>query len=512
MVTSRWNTYPNRLRALWNLVDDLIFNSRPPARDALSRTFSTSALALLFFIGVFHWAIFFQFGRMSFDESDWTDGLYLYSVVRQSVAEGVIPYFADPAYQNWPDSRFLTNPQSILSPQMIFSPLMGVGSFVLVNTLILYSLGFLGCILIRNRYRLSLLPFTLLFLLFNFNGHITSHISAGHSMWNGYFLLPFYVLLVLQLIQPKSATNLRTSILLAFVLFGMVLQGSFHIFIWCLMFLFLLGLFNSRYWREVLLTILFSSSLALFRLVPTALVGRDHQASYASGFPTIPIFIDALTTIKAYTYEHPSSNLYNVGWWEHDYFIGLVGVLFIAYFGIYHRFSTNSSVRDHRYQALDLPVLVLVLFSFGVVFDLISDLRIPLLSWVERVPSRFFIIPLVTLIVISSIRMQALFQDFGRNGVLKLLLFAGMVQVAHSLVAHSWFWRIGSIESGGVQIAREVSLNLPGHQDTWYVVVVNATALYSLLTVIALCCLYYWTGVRARRQEAPIDSEVGPLT
>jgi hypothetical protein len=134
---------------------------------------------------------------------------------------------------------------------MLLAPLMNAGNFVLANTLIMYSVGFIGCLLIRNRYHLSLLPFVFLFLLFNFNGHITSHLSVGHSMWYGYFLLPLFFYFLLELLPPSAKIRVGTSIILAFVLFAIVLQGSFHIFVWCLIFLAILGFFNRHSSKDV---------------------------------------------------------------------------------------------------------------------------------------------------------------------------------------------------------------------------------------------------------------------
>jgi len=474
---------------------ELVFTPELPGRNLFSRIFTVAALGGLFAVGIAHWTFFFQFGEMAFDRIDWPKEYYHYSVLRSSIAEGVIPYFVSPS--RGPDT-FLGTAETVLSPQIILLPFMSVGRFVLVNTLIMYSLGFLGCLLLRKRYQLSLLPFVMLFLLFNFNGHITSHISVGHSMWNGYFLLPFFVLLILQLLNRERPITIITPVLLAFTLFGVVLQGSLHIYLWCLMLLALLGLLNSRYLKPAGLAILFSVGLSLFRLLPTAVTFAGWKPAYASGFPTIATFVDALTTVNAHWFEHPRGGLYDVGWWEHDVYIGYIGVAFIAFFGIYHRFSQIPSVQRYKFQPLDLPLLLITLFSFGIFFDLISDLRIPLVSWAERVPSRFFIMPLVFLIVIASIRMQALLHLVANNRTIKVLLLFGILLQAHSLAVHSWFWRVESTSPTSTVSAINYSFNLPGQQDLVYTTVVNASAVLSALAIAALCGLFVWSLLRQR--------------
>lgn len=447
-------------------------------------------LGSLFVVGVLHWGIFLQFGDIPFTGLDWPQEKYHYGVLRESIREGAIPYFVSPEPPFVGNSYFLGIPQTVLSPQIFLLPLMSLGQFIFLNTVIFYSLGFWGCLLIRKRYHLSLLPFTVLFLLFNFNGHITAHISVGHTMWNGYFLLPFFFLLVFDLGNSARTSAIRTSIPLSFVLFGMVLQGSLHVYIWCLMFLVLVALFNRPHVMVIGLTVIFSLCLSLFRLLPVGFNFEDYERASAYGFPTLNVFIDALTSVRAFTFEHVWGNAYGWGWWEHDSFIGIIGVLVIAYFGIYHRFSSNPSVEGHRFQTFDLPILVFILFSFGVVFNLVADLKIPIVSWTERVPSRFFIIPLVALIIIATIRMQALLPSINRNTTFKVLAVAGIVELTHSLANHSWFWRIRG--PGTVESVADFVFNQPSQSDAFYITTVNISAALSFVSIVLLLGYWLW--------------------
>ena len=386
---------------------------------------------------------------------------------------------------------------------------MGTGKFILVNALIMYSLGFLGCLLIRNKYRLSLVPFFIFFLLFNFNGHILSHISVGHPWW-GYFLLPFFLLLVLELANEERDNKLGPSILLAFVMFGIQLQGTFHVFLWCGLFLLVLGLFNRRLFKWAGFTILASLLLLAFRFLPSTFFYGEYIRSYASGFPTFPIFVDALTTIKSFQFEHPTGSLYDVGWWEINHFIGYVGVAFIVYFGIYQRFSSNPAFEGHKFRALDVPILLFTLFSFGLFFDLLSDLRLPFFSWAERVPIRFFIIPLLMLAVISSIRMQEFLPKLYSSTTLKVLTVAALVELTHSFVAHSWFWKVPGLGGGGKMYPGFSSFSDPAvgyfplqsgitQQDDLYKLAFQVGVVISAATLVVLCWIYYTKVWRAGR-------------
>lgn len=480
-------------QAILAKLDGLLFASGSSERDSLARLFSLSCLALLFLVGIFHWVFFFSAGNMSFEKLDWGDGLFYYAAARDMVVLQAIPYFTDATAPAWGDPRFLANPQSFMSPQILLFPLMSVGQAVLVNTLIMYSLGFAGLLLIRNHFRLSIVPFTILFLLFNFNGHLTAHISVGHTTWNGYFLLPFFVLIIFVMLRGDGPNWIRSAILLSFVLLGMIMQGSFHIFAWCLMFLFVLGLVHRRFAKPMVLAILLGVSMSLFRLIPTALVQLHYTASYASGYPTVNTLIDALTAIKSQQFEHIRNAAYNVGWHEHDIFIGFIGLAFILYFGFFHRFSGNPRVAEHKFQALDLPVIIFILLSFGLVFDVISDLQVPLLSWAERVPSRFLVIPLVILTIISAVRMEALLPTIRANPTFKILCVIGVGLLAHSLFAHSWFWRLATADPSESSAALKVTFDWPSNYDAFYVTLVNVSWALSFLSIAAVCVLFLWS-------------------
>jgi len=495
-------------------------------------------------VGILHWAIFFQFGNLPFVGNDtWPQEHYYYSVLRASITERVIPYYVSPArrdsrnvtfrglstgprpinpqhgdlfdetdtdityifvnlqWQPWDrhSIKFLGIPETNLSPQVALLPLIGLGNFVLVNTWIMYSLGFVGCLLIRKRFQLSLLPFIFLFLLFNFNGHITAHLSVGHTMWLGYFLLPFFFLLILDLAQYQEQPRLRLAMPLSLVLFAIVLQGSIHFYIWCLLFLALFGLFNRHHWKVASLTIALSLCLSAVRWLPAMFT---YAGYYRSGFYSEYIFstfVDALTTI--YTYgQLPGLRVPPgpTGWWEFDIFIGIIGVAFIAYFGIYLRFGGNPNLDSHRFRALDFPILIFVLISFGVGYDLIRDLHIPLLSTIERVPARVFIMPLVALIMISSIRMDSFLDTVDKKITFKLVALAAAVLLAYQLNSHSLFWKVGtSGELVGVAVS-EFTFNAASQEELLYTMAVKVGGLLTLIAIVGIAAFSIWT-VAARR-------------
>ena len=468
------------IKKLLGFVDDVVFGCQKSDITTFGIICSRLAIVGLFVIGLVHWSWFISFGDVA-AKSDWEEQIHYLAVIHKSITTGVIPYIVPNGF--YFTDLFMGNLQVPFSPQIIVVLLLRLDHFLVFNTMFMYSIGFIGCLVLKTRFQLSLLSFTFVYLLFNFNGHITSHISIGHP-WLGYFLLPFFVLCVLDLIRSESGHFWVKCILCALVLFTIVLQGSFHVFLWCSLFLLLVGVFNPRLFKSITLIIVFSGLLSAFRFIPALFFYSDSTPSYASGFPTISVFIDALTTVKAHSFAHPSTSFYDVGWYEHDHYIGLLGVILIGIFGGYYRFKNTGHLNSYKFPALDWPLMLMILFSFGVFFDFLSDLRIAWFSWAERVPSRLFIVPLVFLVVLSAIRMEAIMPHIKANLHLKMLVLSGIMLLSHSLATHSWYWKV--IESGDRCCYGVGPFKAPGIGENLYTSSVNAGLFISVITLVIL--------------------------
>ena len=159
-------------------------------------------LLLLLLLGALHWALFLDSSQPGFGPSavqDWPKEFRYYAVLRQAVTESRVPYFLSAPIVF--SRKFLAIPEVTWSPQVALLGFLPIPLFIVVNTLLAYAAGVCGLLLLERRYRLGLLPFALLFALFSFNGHVTAHLAIGHSMWLGYFLLPFFVLGVLAVLE-----------------------------------------------------------------------------------------------------------------------------------------------------------------------------------------------------------------------------------------------------------------------------------------------------------------------
>lgn len=424
------------IERLWIAVAPLLRVLFLPGQGRLQVWTGRLLLLGLFSLGIVHWAYFLEYGRITFEMHDWVQEGWRYTFLRQAVLARQLPLHVSTPFSSL--DRFIARPDTVLSPQVLLLGVLDLGQFVLANTLLLYTAGFAGLLLLKKRYGLSLVPFMTLFFLFNFNGHITAHLAVGHSMYVGYFLLPFFVYLVLKLIEEGQA-GWGWVTQLSVLLFLLFLQGAFHQFIWCLMFLALLALFHPRFAAPLLKGLLFSLLLSLPRILPPVLEFADQGMQFISGFPTVTDLFTGLVVLK-----HPVDALNDplsiLGYWEIDHYVGLVGFAFLLYFGLYLTWKTGSVQR-----AVLAPSAVMAVLSVGHIYYLINRLPLPLTDS-ERVSSRFLILPLVFLFVLGALRFESFLRARPKLGPQGFTLFLGMLALlAHDLLQHSRFWRFSNM-------------------------------------------------------------------
>jgi hypothetical protein len=363
-------------------------------------------LAALYLGGLLHWGYFFNWGRVPFTLDDWTQTGTYFNFLSRAALHNRLPLQIGSTLVS--TDRYLARPDTLFSPQAYLLRFIGPGTFMLVNTLILFTAGCVGLLLLRKRYKLAPAAFGVLFLLFNFNGHITAHLAVGHSEWVGYFLLPFFVLLVLKLVDGENA-GWGWVLGVSLTLFFIFLQGAFHFFLWCLIFLAALGIFYPKYFKPAAQAILFSGLLSLVRILPPALEYFKGGPAFISGFTSVTDMLSALVVLHAPS-EALSGPFSALPGWEADTYLGFIGAALLAYFGIYRTWRGGGQV-----TALFAPALVLVFFSIGKVYLVINQLPVPLVNS-ERVPSRFLILPVVVLLTLGCIQLQRFLDERGNAG------------------------------------------------------------------------------------------------
>ncbi|MHC4661415.1 MAG: hypothetical protein ACYS8W_06970 [Planctomycetota bacterium] len=423
---------------------------------------SSSIIVLLFISGIFHWLMVFSWGNAEFKAFDFPVFMRNYRVMKQAITECRIPYHCiqkdvHPSLHKAEtikpqEERFLTAPYINLFPNVIMLAFMGEKSYTIFNVLFFYAVGFIGCMLIRKKYNLAVLPFTVMFLLFNFNGHLVSRIGYGYLAWISYFLFPFFFLYVLELLE-KDKPGITVPIKISFVGMLMLAMGGFQFFTWCMMFLALVAVFDwKRTIRPVLQCFLFGGLLGLFKFIPVAVAYWGNvRKTFVGSFPygTVNNLFDVFVTMKAppgYFRGHPwmyiSFGGHSVCLGELSIFIGLLAFLALIYLGIVLRFSKRPELEPYKFKKLDMPLVAMTFLSIALLYGLVARLPIPFIFSVNRTETRFIVIPFVFIIFISAIRMQQFNRLIMKSWKILVLVIVGILQTASELGMHSWLSRL----------------------------------------------------------------------
>jgi hypothetical protein len=464
-----------------------------PGADPVQKVMFVVTGAGLYVFGLLRWAYFSNYGKISFQTADWYQEHAYYSILQSSLVTGTVPYHTNQLFHD--SNRFLALPELVFSPHvLLLSVVDSLGIFVLIHYLVLYSIGFLGCLAIQRRFELSIFSFSVFFGLFTFNGYITSHFAVGHTMWGGYFFIPFLLITLINITEHRGS-DLRNALALAFTLFGILLLGSIHVAAVCLLYLALFFVFNRRFLRVGLLTIPFALVLNLYRFLPAVITYRNLDDPFLSGYPTLLDILRSLVVIQRPSMDLTAGLSSALNWWEMDVYIGLIGLGFLLYFGVVRSWKQENP--DLRFAEFDLPNAILVVFSVNNFYYLIAHLPIPF-AGVERIPSRFLILPIIVLLLIATIRFDDELQRLGNLRRIHLIAAVCLVQLYLELMTHLRHWNVAAID-----------VNLPASElleihtvevanDLTYIWVFNASVAASAVGTLICLALY----IRARRTES----------
>jgi len=433
---------------------------------------------------------------------DWPKEFRYYAVLRQAVVEARLPLFVSrPILAG---RKLLALPELNTTPMVLLLAVLSTPAYVIADTLLAYTAGFAGLLWLRRRYGLGPLPWAFLFLLYFFNGHLVAHMAVGHSMWAAHFLLPFFVLGVLELVEGGRA---GTPVLLALVLFAILLRGGIHLFAWCVVFLALLAFFNPRRIRAVALALLGAGVLGAVKLAPAAFLARHWQAAFLSGFASPRDLWAALVWIRSAAEPQHGGVFGRVSWWEYDTYVGPCGLALLLAYGIALAWR-QPALAGRAERGLYGPMAVMAALSLGDTYLVISMTPIPLLN-AERVGARLLLLPLLVLGTIAALRMQGLRPppQWGRKRAVLLhaLVAAAVAATAAGMGAHAWAWRVQALQS--LLPARRGLMNVElvpppsplAGTDLGYVAVVALSAAVSLSGLAVLAVLHRRRGAAAAR-------------
>ena len=457
---------------------------------------------LLWAAGLAVWGFFLNWGLGPYNFHDWFEiTVPRLTFLQNAVRQGLLPvHIADPAALNKLTDRFLGIPDVLLSPQIMLLQWLEVRQFILVNVLLLYSVGYTGLLVFARRYRLSALAFTVLALLFNLNGHLVAHFSVGHLSWTGFFLFSWVLLLLFDLFEGR--TGWMWVLCFAGVLLAMLLQGGYHPLVYSLFLLGLMVLVRPAQWRWIAAAGLAAILLCAARLLPATLnlAQIDENIKFIGGYLDISEIFSAMLvqqTPNELTMRLGAQN--TLGTWELSLYIGLLGIAFLAVFGvvlpIIHRQRAN------QYSGLLIAVVPLALLSLDQVFKWLGWLvPLPPISG-ERVAARFLSLAFLVVLFVAVIEFQSWLNQQKPSPGLWVGLSGFTLALGHDLLQNLRYWQVrvaaGSFNSFIEQPDRWTVAN---HPDPSYFNIVKIGAGVSLLTLVVLLVLCY----REVRQRHPL--------
>ena len=347
----------------------------------------------LFLIGAGYWYFFYFRGASAIAHADWVKEQVYLDTIRTSIETLRVPWAWASAFYHGV-TLFMANPETVLTPDVFVLPFLSNNHFFYLHHLIFYAFGCWLVHRIAKEWQLTFPAYLLLYLLFNFNGYISSHMSEGHYQFVGYYLIPgvLYFLYKSQLNSTICRSDMLAGVLLG-VLFA---NGSFHLAIWLSIFIGFLFLFDKRVRLKLVLVLVVGYALGAFRIVPALLYFPSITSKgLQSGYTDISLLLDSLTQLRGPGFG--ASTL--LGWWEYSLYVGFTGLFLLVFgFGLYVR----TALKDNRVnQQWAIALALVFLLSLGNTWGILSTFQLPFGS-IERTSSRFIVIPFLVCVLVAT--------------------------------------------------------------------------------------------------------------
>ena len=402
-----------------------------------------------FVLGCALWVFFLNGGDIPFDFHDWAEvNAPRLAFVQDALRKGVFPlHMPDASALRGVTDRYFSLPDVFFTPQLFLMKWLSVGEFVLAHFLILYAAGYIGLVRLSRRLKLSPAAFAVLFLIYNGNGHLLSHVAVGHATWGGTLLFSWFMLWVYELYEegePPRGWPLKMGVLL----FAIFLQGSFHQFVWCLLFLCaaVLTFWTRRgpdwaRWKAIFSAGVCSVGLSAVRILPVAIQLDGFDDDFLGGYRSLRQLVRAFLIHVA-----PADALDRtvtggtLGWWEYDMYIGFALAALLLTLTV---LRAGELVRARRFPRILIPIVGMSSLAVGNVYALFRALPVPLFSG-ERVSSRFLILPFLFFMVEALRAHGPEAGTEGRGAKIWPWGFALLTAIgAGELFAEARAWRVG---------------------------------------------------------------------
>ncbi len=494
-----------------------------------------SIAILLYSAGLIHWFAFIALGHPTYQALDWPLIHQWLDVIKQALLTGRVPYHASyflNEFQThqfiWGD-RFFAIPYITVSPQVLLLGLLSVHAFMKVQLILLYTLGFLGVYQWVKRLDLSSGAAILLFLFFNFNGFLVGRMGVGHLQNAGYFLVPWFLLLLYRCLEDKHESYSRSiahGIEFAFLVVFVLMQGSLH----TVYQMVLVGFITMLFYPKKLLwyggSLLLALIGATYFIVPNILYGQYPHAvdriifggyGLASGDAGAPLIaaknIITMMVNGIYHIWQALTVAYSARFdatWEYSVYISIVGalVLFGSLMTVIAKKRSLIQGVVHRDRFVLAAIVVMGLSFSSVSYHLFNALRhVVLLPSIDRLPSRLFYYPLSVAFLVASTGFDVFVSMVDGKKTKRAIEWIVLFSMFALLMIHSYGWSVNQTEKNYVRSPEALTQKFytviyDRLDDTSYKKTVAVSYGVSLATV--LVCLGLYGHLRRRdptRQE-----------
>jgi hypothetical protein len=253
----------------------------------------------------------------------------------------------------------------------------------------------------------------------------------------------------------------------------------------------------------ILKSLIVSVFLAAHRLLPAALVFAEKKRQFFPGYINLTDVLSAL--IKDVSpFEAVSGRL--VGWWELDLYVSLVGLAFILLFGFYPLFkSDDKETTFSKYLPLYIPMMILMILSFSYLYQPIHSLPLPLVG-LERVPSRFLIMPVIILIFIASVQARGWLSMRVQSITERLICLTFFVILGHDILRHVRIWRVDNFARALPDPDRVFvsDIQILNQSDPGYAWIIGISAAVTVITLIVTITQF----IRWRRSRILLSAKM----
>jgi hypothetical protein len=435
---------------------------------------------LIYMIGLVYWYLFYFRGAPAIAHGDWVKEQVYLDTLRTSLEQFVIPwawgkvfYFSSPL--------FMANPEWVFTPDILLLQVLTNQYFFYLHHCLFYSLGFFTLYKIAMQLRLQIPAYLFIFLIFNFNGYITGHISEGHFQWTGYYLIPTFLYL---LYQSGSESAITARIVLAGGVLGLLFaNGSFHIAIWLSLFVSFLYAFERRTWLKLFVILIVGYSLGAFRILPALIYFTSASTKgMQSGYTDISLLLNSLTQLRAHGFGATTLQ----GWWEYSLYIGFTG-FFVLIIGVV-MYLRSEFMQSRLTQQWVLAATLLFLLSLGNTWGVLETFHMPL-GGIERLSTRFIIIPFLLCVVACTYAFNNLLNKLSnKTANLTSCILVGFVATDLFYQLLNWSLIATQMASGGSSLVPTIPIFLDVNVN-FKLTVAIAWAVTGVAMIVSYVCL-----------------------